>query len=127
MGDAVMASFINPKDAFQAALDIQLEWNSFIENENSNANLRLKIGLHKGTAYAVNENENQDYFGSMVNEASRIESKSNGGDIVFSRDIIEDPGVKFILNQRGLTPETFTTQLKGLVEDRTLYRVQVLI
>jgi class 3 adenylate cyclase len=126
MGDAVMASFINPKDAFQAALDIQLEWNSFIENENSNANVRLKIGLHKGTAYAVNENENQDYFGSMVNEASRIESKSNGGDIVFSKDIFEDPGVKFILSQRGLTPETFTTQLKGLVEDRTLYRVQVL-
>jgi class 3 adenylate cyclase len=126
MGDAVMASFINPKDAFQAALDIQLEWNSFIENENSNANVRLKIGLHKGTAYAVNENENQDYFGSMVNEASRIESKSNGGDIVFSKDIFEDPGVKFILSQRGLTPETFTTQLKGLVEDRTLYRVQIL-
>jgi class 3 adenylate cyclase len=126
MGDAVMASFINPKDAFQAALDIQLEWNPFIENENSNANVRLKIGLHKGTAYAVNENENQDYFGSMVNEASRIESKSNGGDIVFSKDIFEDPGVKFILSQRGLSPETFTTQLKGLVEDRTLYRVQVL-
>lgn len=126
MGDAVMASFINPKDAFQAALDMQLEWNSFIETTNSKANVRLKIGLHKGTAYAVNEKENQDFFGSMVNEASRIESKSEGGDIVFSRDIIEDPGVKIILNERGLTPETFTTRLKGLVEDRTLYRVQIL-
>jgi adenylate cyclase len=126
MGDAVMASFINPKDAFQAALDTQLEWKSFIESANSSANVQLKIGLHKGTGYAVNEKENQDFFGSMVNEASRIESKSSGGDIVFSKDILEDPGVKFILGQRGLTPETFTTRLKGLVENRTLYRVQVL-
>ena len=126
MGDAVMASFISPKDAFQAALDMQLEWNSFIESANSNSSVQLKIGLHKGTGYAVNEKENQDFFGSMVNEASRIESKSNGGDIVFSKDVLEDPGVKFILSQRALTPETFTTQLKGLVEDRTLYRVQIL-
>lgn len=126
MGDAVMACFINPKDAFHAALDMQLEWNPFIEKTNSKANVRLKIGLHTGTAYAVNENENQDFFGSMVNEASRIESKSNGGDIVFSRAILEDPGVKMILSERGLTPESFTTTLKGLVEDRTLYRLQIL-
>lgn len=126
MGDAVMASFTNPKDAFQAALDMQLEWNSFVENTNSNANVQLKIGLHKGTAYAINEKEKQDFFGSMVNEASRIESKSTGGDIVCSKDIFEDPGVKSILGERVLTPESFTTQLKGLVEDRTLYRVQIL-
>ncbi len=126
MGDAVMASFINPKDAFQAALDMQLEWNSFIESANSNPNIQLKIGVHKGTAFAVNEKENQDFFGSMVNEASRIESKSNGGDIVFSKDVLEDPGVKLVLSQRALTPETFITRLRGLVEDRTLYRVQVL-
>ena len=62
----------------------------------------------------------------MVNEASRIETKSNGGDIVFSKDILEDPGVKFILSSKALTPEPFKAQLKGLVENRTLYRVQVL-
>jgi adenylate cyclase len=126
MGDAVMASFVNPKDAFRAALEMQLEWNPFFRNENLTANVQLKIGLHKGTAYAVNEKEHQDFFGSMVNEASRIEAKSTGGDIVCSRDIIEDPGVKLILSQRSLTPETFTARLKGLVENRTLYRVQVL-
>jgi len=126
MGDAIMASFIGPKDAFQAALDIQLAWDSFIKSGFSNTSVQLKIGLHKGTAYAVNEMNNQDYFGSMVNEASRIETKSNGGDIVFSKDILEDPGVKFILSSKALTPEPFTAQLKGLVENRTLYRVQVL-
>jgi adenylate cyclase len=125
MGDAVMASFISPGNAFQAALDMQLAWNSFIESANSNPNIQLKIGLHKGTAFAVNEKENQDFFGSMVNEASRIESKSTGGDIVFSKDVLEDPGVKLILTQRAIAPETFTTRLKGLVEDRTLYRVQI--
>jgi adenylate cyclase len=124
MGDAVMTTFTNPKDAFQAALDMQLEWSSFVESENSNANVQLKIGLHKGTAYAVNEKQNQDFFGSMVNEASRIETKSMGGDIVCSKDIIEDPGVRFILSTKELISEAFTAQLKGLVEDRTLYRVQ---
>jgi len=125
MGDAIMASFISPKDALQAALYMQLEWDSFINSGYSGTDVRLKIGLHKGTAYAVSENESQDYFGTMVNEASRIETKSDGGDIVFSKDILEDPGVKSVLSSSELTPEPFTAQLKGLVEDRILYRVQI--
>ncbi len=123
MGDAIMASFISPKDAFQSALDMQSEWDSYNKSGDSNRDVHLKIGLHKGTAYAINEKDNQDYFGTMVNEAARIQSKAEGGDIVFSGEILEDPGVKLILNSKALTPEPFKAQLKGLVRDRTLYRI----
>jgi len=123
MGDAIIASFISPKDAFQAAIDMQSEWDLFNKNGVSKRDVQLKIGLHKGTAYAISEKDNQDYFGTMVNEAARIQSKAEGGDIVFSGEILEDPGVKLILTSKALTPEPFKAQLKGLVRDRTLYRI----
>ncbi len=89
IGDAVMASFGDPADAVKAALDMQ--------KRIADHDLVLKLGVHVGPSVVVNLNDRLDYFGSTVNMAARLQGQSQGGDIVISRAVAEDPAVKPIL------------------------------
>jgi adenylate cyclase len=120
IGDAIMAVFINPGDAIRYSLVIQQEISNLNKKFN-NLNIQIKIGIHLGTALAVNLNERLDYFGTTVNQAARIEGKCRGGDIVFSKDLYEFPGIKEILVPYKI--EKFSTDLKGFMEEVELVRV----
>ena len=61
IGDAVMATFLQPSDAVAAALAMRKEIATFNAHQPDRALIR-KIGIHKGAAIAVTLNERLDYF-----------------------------------------------------------------
>ena len=92
IGDAVMAVFTDPAHALGAAFEMHRR----IEKENGDRQppLTLKIGIHQGACFAVNMNDNLDYFGTAVNIAARIQKKSRGGDVIVTREVFEDTSTK---------------------------------
>ncbi len=121
IGDAVMASFVDPTEALEAAIEIQSSVAEFNATETGGA-IILKIGLHVGPAIAVTFNDRLDYFGATVNMAARLQGESEGGDIVCSTDLMADPGVAERLSNREL--ERGSTQLKGFDEPVPFVRLR---
>lgn len=108
IGDAVMAAFNDPADAVRAALDVQRKVATFNDTL-PGEDLVIKLGVHSGPCIAVTLNERLDYFGSTINMAARLQGESEGGDIVLSNELAEDPPVTAML-----------ADLKGTQESRTL-------
>lgn len=123
IGDAVMAVFHLPEDGLNAALQIQQHVAEF--NETGNKDFVLKIGLYSGPAIAVNSNDRLDYFGRTVNIAARIQGKGEGGDLVISRDFLDQLNVQRILAENNFHVETFQTNLKGIKEKVELARLSL--
>jgi class 3 adenylate cyclase len=113
IGDAVMASFGDPADAVKAALAMQAAIKSH--------DLVLKLGVHAGPSVVVNLNDRLDYFGSTVNMAARLQGQSEGGDIVVSRAIADDPAVKPLL--AGINSREESVALKGFAQPIAFLRV----
>ena len=103
IGDAVIASFGDPAQAVQAALAMQAAI--------ADHDLVLKIGVHAGASVVVTLNDRLDYFGSTVNMAARLQGQSEGGDIVLSRAVADDPAVQPLLAAVPKRDESVT--LKG--------------
>lgn len=111
IGDAVMASFVDPAQAVRAALAMQEQIGSSGDPDRT---LVLKVGVHAGPSVVVTLNDRLDYFGSTVNMAARLQGQSAGGDIVLSRAVAADPAVQEILTATPRRDETVT--LKGFAE-----------
>ena len=78
IGDAVMASFVDPLDGLRAALDMRARIAQF--NADAGGDLiGLKIGLHAGACLAVTLNDRLDYFGQTVNIAARVQALAGAG------------------------------------------------
>ena len=120
IGDAVMAAFLEPADAVQAALDMRREIASFNERQPDKA-LILKIGVHTGAAIAVTLNDRLDYFGQTVNIAARVQNLANADEIVVSQDVYDATGVRDGL--AGFTVEPQTAQLRGVQQALPVFRV----
>ncbi len=82
IGDALMARFLDPADAVQAALEMFERLDAF--NRLNATHLVLKVGIHRGDAVVVSGRHGTDYFGQTVNIASRIGAIANPGEIVMS-------------------------------------------
>jgi len=106
IGDAVMASFGDPANAVRAALAMQARI--------AQHDLVLKLGVHVGPSVVVNLNDRLDYFGSTVNMAARLQGQSEGGDIVVSRAVADDPAVKPLLATIDRREES--VELKGFAK-----------
>jgi class 3 adenylate cyclase len=89
IGDAVMASFGDPAHAVRAALSMQARI--------ADQDLSLKLGVHMGPSVVVTLNDRLDYFGSTVNMAARLQGQSEGGDVVLSRAVADDPAVQTVI------------------------------
>jgi len=120
IGDAVMAAFLKPADAVQAALDMRREIASFNARQPDKA-LVLKIGVHKGAAIAVTLNDRLDYFGQTVNVAARVQSLADADEIVVSKDVYDTAGVKDEL--AAFPVEAQTAQLRGVQQELPVFRV----
>ena len=103
IGDAVMASFCDPAHAVKAALAMQAGIAAH--------DLVLKLGVHAGPSVVVTLNNRLDYFGSTVNMTARLQGQSEGGDIVLSRSVADDPAVQPLL--KGLQSREEGVALKG--------------
>jgi class 3 adenylate cyclase len=121
MGDAVMAAFHEPADAARAALDIAARIEAH-NAEHPDRPISLKLGVHAGRCIAVTTAGTLDYFGGTVNLAARLEAQSRGGDIVISRELADDAGVRAIL--AGLPMEPGSALLRGFAEPVPFVRVR---
>ena len=117
IGDAVMATFFDPADGLEAALAIQRE------TAGDAGQPVVKLGLHYGPAIAVNANETLDYFGQTVNLAARIQSVSEGKDVVISAALAEDPRVQQMLRAPKLTVIPFESTVRGIDEPVRMFRI----
>ncbi|MCS7072383.1 MAG: adenylate/guanylate cyclase domain-containing protein, partial [Anaerolinea sp.] len=120
LGDAVMAVFRRPVNALRAIAWAQEQLAA------APTPLVLKAGVHSGPSIAVTLNERLDYFGTNVNLAARLADLSQGGDIVISEAVYDDPEVRDLLEGRNLLlgSEAFLTALRGFGAERfPLYRI----
>ncbi|HKG53492.1 MAG TPA: DUF5939 domain-containing protein [Anaerolineales bacterium] len=122
MGDSVMATFRNPVAALRAVWNAQTKIAEYGEPM-----LWLKVGLHKGPCIVVNLNDRLDYFGSTVNIAARLPGFSQGGELILSDEIHNDPEIQDFLSQAAKPHSInyFTGNLKGFDEPFTMWRLKV--
>jgi class 3 adenylate cyclase len=83
IGDAVMAVFSRSKDAVAAAREAHARMAPPVI---------LRIGIHAGPLLAVRSNRRNDYFGSTVNVASRLEHVAEAGETVISAEVASEIG-----------------------------------
>ena len=119
MGDAVLAAFAEPADALRAAMAIQRGIAGF--NRRNQADLAVKIGVHAGACLAVTLNDRLDYFGQTVNLAARLQGQAQGGEIVVSGRLHDDPTVRPLLDPFDLAEEKAT--LRGFALPERLWRI----
>jgi class 3 adenylate cyclase len=119
IGDAIHASFPDPADAVQAALEMLGALDEF--NRITSEKLLLKIGLHKGQSLAVMLNDRIDYFGQAVNIAARVQHMAAGREIYLSQEVYDHPGVHDLLSDHTVTPEKGI--MKGVTEKILVYKV----
>ncbi|MCB9419701.1 MAG: adenylate/guanylate cyclase domain-containing protein [Ardenticatenaceae bacterium] len=104
IGDAVMAVFQRPVAGLRAILRA----NEVLATPPPGRRpLRLRAALHLGPSIAVSLNERLDYFGSTINAAARLEKFSQGGDVVLSQTVYEDPEVAEFLSDPSNPFRTF--------------------
>ena len=113
MGDGFMASFSSATKALECAIAMQ---RAFAEhNETAEEPIMVRIGLNAGEPIA----EDEDLFGTAVNEAARITASAKGGEILVS-DVVRQlvKGKDFLFTDRG------EANLKGFDEPVRLYEVR---
>ncbi len=116
MGDAVMAAFSVPARAVRAATVIQEE---IVESP-----MEIKLGIHTGPCIAVTSNEKLDYFGSCVNLAQRVQSRSGGDDLILTEAVLDAPGVRSQLETGNAKIEPFESRLRGFEQKVPLSRIR---
>jgi class 3 adenylate cyclase len=122
MGDSVMAAFRHPVAALRAVWNAQRKI-----AERGEPMLWLKVGLHKGPCIVVNLNDRLDYFGSTVNITARLPGFSQGGELILSEAIYDDPEVQGFLAQtiKPTSISRFMGDVKGFDEPFTMWRLRV--
>ena len=100
IGDAVMATFSTPDRAVAAALRMREAMRDLNDARNGE-DLLLKIGIHEGPCLAVVLNDRQDYFGTTVNIAARVQGLADSRSILATGPVVTHPQASTLLeNQR---------------------------
>ncbi|MFC1975895.1 DUF5939 domain-containing protein [Chloroflexota bacterium] len=121
IGDAVMATFMNPVDAVKTAIEMLQDIKEF--NHNISDDLILKIGIHRGPSIVVTLNDRLDYFGQTVNIAARVQGLAGANEIYVSSDAHNYPGVDEVLEEYEVSPEQ--ANVKGVSEQLDVSKVTV--
>ena len=120
IGDALMARFLDPADAVQAALEMFERLDSF--NRLNATELVLKVGIHRGDAIVVSGRQGTDYFGQTVNIASRIGAIATPGEIVLSDAVHQGSSVAHLLAACQVREEQ--ASLKGVSGEVLVHRLR---
>ncbi|MCH8814683.1 MAG: adenylate/guanylate cyclase domain-containing protein [Chloroflexi bacterium] len=113
LGDGFMASFKSTSRAVECAIAMQ---RAFAErNESADEAIKVRVGLNAGEPIE----EDEDLFGTAVNEAARITSIADGGEILVA-DVVRQltRGKKFLFNDRG------ETSLRGFEDPVRLFEIR---
>jgi class 3 adenylate cyclase len=120
IGDAVMATFVDPADAVRAALEMLTRVDEFNAAQ-GDEHVRLKVGIHWGACLAVTLNDRLDYFGQTVNLAARVQSLAEANEIVISNDLAVQRSVGELI--QGLEASSAIVHLKGIESDVAVHRL----
>jgi class 3 adenylate cyclase len=123
IGDAVMATFPTPDRALSAAFRMRDAMRTLNENHGGRDDLVLKIGIHEGPCLAVTLNERQDYFGSTVNIASRVQGLAMTPSILATDSVIDHPQSASLLGNGHRKPVARQHALRGIAAERTVYEI----
>ena len=122
IGDAVMVTFPTPDRAMAAALRMR-EAMRELNERNGSEDMLLKIGIHEGPCLAVTLNERQDYFGSTVNIAARVQGLADSRAIFTTTPVVEHPETAAILAAKGHKPVSQQRSLRGIAADMAVYEI----
>ncbi len=110
IGDAVMATFVNPVDALRASQKIHTTFHP----DRSDTPIRLRISLNTGPCIAVRLNSNADFFGGTVNIAAKLQALAEGYQIAMAETTYASPGVAELLAEQGAMLEQLEYTSKAL-------------
>lgn len=125
MGDAVMASFSSPVDAFKAAEDMMHAMRPVEERVRGlGYSTGLKVGIHEGTALAVSSDDRLDYFGQTVNIAARVQALADAGEIWMTDAVMRHADVAaLVADNKKFHVEQRQVALKGVGHPTDVFRV----
>ena len=125
IGDAVMATFPTPDRAVAAALRMRDAMNRLKNGDNGRDghDLLLKIGIHEGPCLAVVLNDRQDYFGTTVNIAARVQALADSRAILATGPVITHPQASTLLASSGLSPVPQLRALRGIAGELPVYEI----
>ncbi len=110
IGDAVMATFVDPVDAVRASHQIH----GTFHPQRTDTPIRVRISLNTGPCIAVRLNANADFFGGTVNVAAKLQALAEGYQIAMSEATYASPGVSELLRDLGAELETLEYTSKAL-------------
>ena len=122
IGDAVMATFPTPDRAVAAALRMRDAMNR-LNNGHDGHDLLLKIGIHEGPCLAVVLNDRQDYFGTTVNIAARVQALADSRAILATGPVVTHPQASTLLASSGLSPVPQLRALRGIAGELPVYEI----
>jgi class 3 adenylate cyclase len=122
IGDAVMATFHTPDRAVAAALRMR-EAMQHLNDTRGSEDLLLKIGIHEGPCLAVVLNDRQDFFGSTVNIASRVQGLATSRAIFATGPVVENSQTSSLLAAKGLAPVAQQRELRGIADAYAVYEI----
>ena len=121
IGDAVMATFVNPVDAMRASQQIHQTFHPRRED----TPIRLRISLNTGPCIAVRLNANADFFGGTVNVAAKLQALAEGYQIAMSEATYKAAGVAEFLAEQKADLEDLRYESKALREPVVVKRWNV--
>src|SRR5271169_3411032 len=122
IGDAVMATFPTPNRAVAAALRMR-EAMRDLNDGHSREDLLLKIGIHEGPCLAVVLNDRQDYFGTTVNIAARVQGLATSRSIFATSPVVGYPQTAVLLRESGLGAVRQQRALRGIADALEVYEI----
>jgi class 3 adenylate cyclase len=124
IGDAVMAAFVEERDAVAAAIEMLERFPKFRRGLPEAERTFLKVGVYAGPCYVVTANGILDYFGQTVNLAARLQGAAGAGELILVEAVADEA-----LESGWLGPhqpaERFDAVLKGLDNPVRVTRVIV--
>ncbi len=125
IGDAVMATFVDPVDAVRASAKIHRTFHP----ARADTPIRLRISLNTGPCIAVRLNSNADFFGGTVNVAAKLQALAEGHQTAMSDATYGGPGVAEYLTSEKADLDNMVYTSKALpapvgVKRWTVFRVE---
>ena len=119
MGDAIMAVFVDPSHAVEAAAEMVRGWGAFQERTQLAEYLDIKVGLFEGPCTIVTANRALDYFGQTVNRAARVQHLAGPRQLMLPSELFD----KHSLPLGFALMERTSATVKGIDEPIPLARL----
>jgi adenylate cyclase len=124
IGDAVMAAFVEERDAVAAAIEMLERFPTFRGGLPEANKTFLKVGVFAGPCYVVTANGILDYFGQTVNTAARLQGAAGAGEVILVDAVANEAEQQGWLGPH-VPGERFDAMLKGLDAPVRVARIHV--